>query len=57
MDQFITVKDAAKKLNLGYATILKLIRKKELASYYFGNKYRIKESDLTKFLFSKKPQQ
>ncbi|MCL6557998.1 MAG: helix-turn-helix domain-containing protein [Firmicutes bacterium] len=49
-DSFISIKEAARVLNVSYRTVYYWILKGELAGYRFGTTYRISERDLADFI-------
>lgn len=56
MDTVYSVTEVAKQLKVSIETVRRLIRSKKLPAAKFGNKYRISEEDLKKFLESLKEQ-
>ena len=48
--EFLTPDQAAKLLNLPTYTILRMIRRKELLALKFGNRWRIRKSEVTKLI-------
>lgn len=51
---FLSVDEVSERLRLSKATIHKAIKTRELFGYKFGNKFRIKISDMEKYLQRKK---
>lgn len=49
-NKFFTVKDLADILKVSEKTIYRLIESKEIQAFKIGQSWRIKESDLQKFL-------
>jgi len=54
MTKYFTVEQIAEMLQVHWQTVLTYIRKKELPALKLGKAYRISESDLNKFLESKR---
>ena len=48
--EFLSASEVAKRLRVNIITVRKLIAKKELNSYKIGNRFRIKISDVEKYL-------
>ena len=51
---FLSVDEVAGRLRISKATVHKAIKTGELLGYKFGNKFRIKISDMEKYLQRKK---
>jgi excisionase family DNA binding protein len=49
-EQWLSVEDIAQELNVTIDTVRAWIREKKLVAYRVGREYRIKRSDLNKFL-------
>lgn len=54
MEEYFSTRQIAKLLGLKSITIRRWIIKKELPAYLLGKEYRIKKSDLDKFISKKK---
>ena len=50
MDDLLSVKDVAEWLNVSYATVMQLIRDKEIPAARVGKLWRIKRSDVQAYL-------
>ena len=50
MDEWLTLTQIAETLQLDIETIRNWVRKKQLPAYRVGRAYRVKQSDLDKFL-------
>jgi excisionase family DNA binding protein len=49
-EEFISVEDAAKRLNLHPDSIRRFIRTKKLKAFRFGGVYRIRKTDFEEFI-------
>lgn len=49
-DQYYSIEETAKLLKVAYLTVYRWIQAKKLIAYKAGKQYRIKKSDLEKFL-------
>jgi excisionase family DNA binding protein len=49
-DEWLSVDDVARILNMNEETVRKWIRRKELRAYKFGRDYRIRRDDFDKFV-------
>lgn len=54
MEQLITVRQTAELLNVSYITVLRLIYRKKIEAYHVGRSYRLKLTDIQKYLFNNK---
>ncbi|MBT4035192.1 MAG: helix-turn-helix domain-containing protein [Candidatus Marinimicrobia bacterium] len=52
MEQIYTVKEVAGRLKVGYRTVLDQINLCKLEAYEVGNRYRISESSILRYLSS-----
>ncbi|MBT3630770.1 MAG: helix-turn-helix domain-containing protein [Candidatus Marinimicrobia bacterium] len=52
MEQMYTVREVASRLKVGYRTILDQINLGKLEAYEIGNRYRITESSILRYLNS-----
>lgn len=50
IDQYIGIADVSARLGVSKDTIYKLIRNKELKGIRIGNVFKVKESELVRFL-------
>lgn len=53
-DRLLTVEQVSKRLKYSKMTVYRYIKAKKMTSYKVGKEYRIKESDLEKFLEDRK---
>ena len=53
-DRLLTIEQVAKRLQVVKMTVYRYLKAGKIASYKIGKEYRIKESDLKKFLDSRK---
>lgn len=53
-DRLLTVEQVAKRLKYSKMTVYRYIKAGKMTSYKIGKEYRIKESDLEKFLEDRK---
>jgi len=49
-EQYYTIKEVAKMLKVVYLTVYRWIQSGKLTAYKVGKQYRIKKSDLDKFM-------
>ena len=54
MDEFLTTKEIAKQLKVHVLTVRRWIGAKKLSATSLGKEYRVKKSDLEKFLEERK---
>ena len=52
MQEFLTVEEVAHRLRVSRDTIIRRIKRKEIAAHKIGGTYRISEADLQKYLDS-----
>ena len=50
MNEFLTVEEVANRLRVSTDTVIRRIKRKELAAHKIGGVYRISEADLQKYL-------
>jgi len=53
-EKYYTIEEIAKMLKVAYLTVYRWIQDGKLVAYKAGKQYRIKESDLNKFVEKKK---
>lgn len=53
-DSFLTVEQVAEKLGVAEITVRKWLQRKDLQGYKFGKLWKVKESDLERFIESRK---
>jgi putative molybdopterin biosynthesis protein len=53
-EQYYTIEEVAKMLKVVYLTVYRWIQSDKLTAYKAGKQYRIKKSDLDKFIEIKK---
>jgi len=49
-DQYYSIKEISKMLKVAYLTVYRWIQSEKLTAYKAGKQYRIKKSDLDKFI-------
>lgn len=49
-EQYYSIEEVSKMLKVAYLTVYRWIHAKKLVAYKAGKQYRIKKSDLNKFL-------
>jgi len=52
MVRFLTLKQTAELLQLSTRTLLRMVKSNELPAFKVGGQWRVRESDLTKFIQS-----
>lgn len=50
VDDYVTVKQACVIINRSYPTTLKMVKAKKLLGYQAGSEWRVKKSELRRFL-------
>ena len=53
-EEYYSINEIAKTLNVAYLTVYRWVKSKRLTAYKVGKQYRIKESDLNRFIVKQK---